>query len=132
MIVINSVDQFEITTAFWVLLIAPLPAAFAACRPNASKDGVATFEIEDAVITLKDNAITVTHEGQALGTLKKVTRKSPTLGAKPPAGAVVLFDGTTADHFLGGRLVDGDLLGATSCVSKKPLGGYGRRSKMFR
>lgn len=50
-----------------------------------------------------------TDQGVALS-LKKVIRHSPAEGAKPPAGALALFDGTSADAFNHGEIVEGNLL----------------------
>jgi hypothetical protein len=76
-----------------------------------SPDGDAVATLADGKFTVKDPA------GRLLGTLGKVERKSPTLGEKPPKGAVVLFDGTSAEGFEGGRMTDDGLL-MEGCASK--------------
>lgn len=50
--------------------------------------------------------------------MQKVERTSPTLGAKPPTGAVVLFDGTSAANWEGGHMDDRKLLFA-GCKSRQ-------------
>lgn len=73
-------------------------------------DGSVTMvgrEGDKAVI--KDGVLTVlSSDGNKVAELKKVERTSPTLGATPPEGAKVLFDGKTND-FNSGK-TDGDLL----------------------
>lgn len=71
------------------------------------KNGKLEFTGPDANAVFEDDAIVILTPGnERIGTLKKVKRESPTLGAKPPAGALVLFDGKSAEAFQNGKLDD--------------------------
>ncbi len=79
---------------------------------------------EHGYAILKDaRAHLFTLDGKEMGTLEKVERTSPTLGAKAPPGAIVLFDGTSADHFNGGKITMTDLL-AADCETKEKFGDH--------
>ncbi len=91
---------------------------------GALADGKITAAIEGADLEVADGTITVTAEGQTIGKLKKIERKSPTLGKTPPENAIVLFDGKSADKFDDAELVDGKYLAATNATSKEKLGDH--------
>ena len=84
------------------------------------KDGVAHFPGEQARGEISDGVLRVySTDGETLGELKKVNRTSQTLGAEPPDGAVVLFDGTSPDQFPGAKMTDDGLLVAGATSSRK-------------
>jgi hypothetical protein len=98
--------------------------------PGAGWDKETKNEVEGKrdggkiVFTAKDEfkaelvggTISITVAGSGPYTMEKTSRTSPTLGAKPPSGALVLFDGKNADEWNDGHLDDRGLLaaGATS------------------
>jgi hypothetical protein len=88
------------------------------------KDGVVEVDGDGWTAKVKDGVMTVLHGTEKSGELKKVERQSPTLGARPPQGAIVLFDGSSPDNFENGQIVEGNLLGASNCVSKHKFGDH--------
>ncbi len=56
-------------------------------------------------------------EGKTLGKLTKIVRESKSMGKQPPLDGIVLFDGTNADKFQNGKLLEGGLLGS-GCTSR--------------
>ena len=87
-------------------------------------DGVVKFKGDGWAGTIKDGKLTINHDGQDIGSIAKTERKSPTLGAKPADGAIVLFDGSNVDHWENGKLVEGNLLGATNVKTREKFGDH--------
>lgn len=82
------------------------------------------FQTNEASAVVESGKIRVSGSGgEDVGTLDKVERKSPTLGEKPPAGALVLFDGSNVDHFPGAKMTDDKLLKA-GALGKDELGDH--------
>jgi Domain of Unknown Function (DUF1080) len=91
--------------------------AFKGGLPGAGWDSSAKTEIEAKrdgdvvrfkdVAELKGGVLTI-----GTAALKRVERHSPTEGAKAPAGAIVLLDGSNADAWNGGHLDERKLLAA--------------------
>src|SRR5690606_16548647 len=86
---------------------------------------VAVFEGEGFTLRIDGKSITITNsDGDRVLELEKVERKSPTLEAKPPEGAIVLFDGSSTDGWHNARLVMDKLLGATNCYTERTFGDH--------
>lgn len=79
-------------------------------------------EEQGFVIALGEKDLSLTADGKTR-TLSRSVRKSPTLGAEPPEGAIVLFDGTDTNEWENGKVVDGHLQ-ATNTTSKRLFGDY--------
>lgn len=88
-------------------------------HPGTAKNGQVVFQGDGGSGTLADGKLTITDgSGKKLGVLDRVERQSETIGAKPPAGAVVLFDGSSAEHFANGQMTDDGLLMAGTRTSE--------------
>lgn len=72
---------------------------------------------------LSGGKISITTESGGPYTMEKTERKSPTIGAEPPKGAIVLFDGKNADAWEGGHMDERNLL-AAGCKSKQSFANF--------
>lgn len=98
----------------------------AQAAPNGPNNGAkpeARGEAGTSTASFSDGTLSLSAPDGKIRKLTRVERESPTLGAKPPEGAVVLFDGTDADAWENGKVVDG-LLQATNVTSKRVFSDY--------
>ncbi|MEX2139829.1 MAG: DUF1080 domain-containing protein [Pirellulales bacterium] len=91
---------------------------------GARKGDRAVFEFDENTVVIEDKKIVVTDgSGSRRGELKKLERKSPTLGKKPPEGAIVLFDGKSTNSWQKARMTDNGLL-MQGVTSKQKFGSH--------
>ena len=89
-----------------------------------TKGDITALEGTDYKADIAGRKLMLTHRSNPdiKGSLERVVRTSPTLGAEPPKGAIVLFDGTSADAFSNGKVTDDGLL-QEGTRSKDKFGG---------
>ena len=69
------------------------------------KDGEVIIIADQGTAVLSNGKATITNnDGDQVGILTRVVRKSPTLGKPSPKEATVLFDGSSADNFQNGKI----------------------------
>jgi hypothetical protein len=77
---------------------------------GATANGKTAFQGEGYSVVIQDGTLELKSGDTTLAALSRIERTSPTMGAKPPKGAVVLFDGTHVDRWDKGRLSEDKLL----------------------
>ncbi len=85
---------------------------------GATEGSVVKLTGQNITATIENGVMTLEH-GLHKGTLKKVERESPTMGAKPPAGAIVLFDGSSVDAWQPGKMEADHLMGVGTRTKEK-------------
>ena len=83
-------------------VIQKTPSTDSMVPADAQLDGNKVVIDQVYQATCDGQTVTGKSDTGAKFTLARVTRKSPTLGAQPPAGAIVLFDGTGTKEWLKG------------------------------
>ncbi len=81
-----------------------------------------SFEGMQIVVGSKELKV-IDPSGDTVASLRKIERKSMTLGMEPPPGAIVLFDGTTAEAFERGAMTAEGWLQA-DCETKERFGDH--------
>ena len=84
------------------------------CGYQLEEDNAWQAVIQDGVLQGSDEAF-ANESAEISFVLHRVQRASPTLGARPPAGATVLFDGSNTDAWRDATIVEQNLL---SCGTK--------------